>query len=298
MLIVDCFVSLTMRTSFFHRLRQTSPFIFVVMFCFNAGAADVSRSYNFSPVNQFGVQLTASYWNPIIDYVSAISGVRLILKVGRTSADTTSYVLAQEVDFAFTNHLFSNERRKMGWKVFGRRDYPAVRGEIVVPASSPIKELRQLEGAEVAFPGPEALVAYKVPYAHLLSQKVGAKVVFGGNQDGAIAQLLSGKVSAIGANSQLIDGYAMRKNISFRKLWSSEPFNDLALMLSPRVLAEDAKAVIQAFLNMGSDPRGVVILKQVSEMVQFPVLTRFVSANDEDYLSYFQFYLTAPASLH
>ena len=56
-----------------------------------------SPSYNFSPVNQYGIQLTAAYWNPIITYVSEKSGVKLNLKIGRTSADTTSYVLAKEV---------------------------------------------------------------------------------------------------------------------------------------------------------------------------------------------------------
>jgi phosphonate transport system substrate-binding protein len=61
-------------------------------------------TYNFSPVNQYNLQVSASFWNPIIRYVSGKSGVRLNLKLGRTSADTTSFVLAREVDFAFSNH--------------------------------------------------------------------------------------------------------------------------------------------------------------------------------------------------
>jgi phosphonate transport system substrate-binding protein len=259
-------------------------------------AAD--RTYNFSPVNQFGVQLTASYWNPIITYISAKSGVGLTLKMGRTSADTTSFVLAQEVDFAFTNHLFSEERRKMGWTVFGRRDYPPVRGEIVVPENSPIKDIAQLADQDVGFPGPEALIAYKVPYARLLEAKVPVKVVFGGNQDGVIGQLLAGKVKAIGANSQLIDGYAQRENIKFRKLWTSEPFNDLALMVSPRVPPADVERVKQAFLAMGDDPDGRSILKQVSELVKFPIFTRFLPSSDDAYVAYFNFYRIAPTSLH
>lgn len=256
------------------------------------------RTYNFSPVNQFGVQLTASYWNPIIDYVSAKSGVKLLLKVGRTSADTTSYVLAQEVDFAFTNHLFSDERRKMGWKVFGRRDYPPVRGELVVLADSPITDAKQLQDQDVGFAGPEALVAYKLPYAQLLNRGILVRVVFAGNQDGAIAQLRSGKVKAIGANSQLIDGYAKREDIAVRKLWSSEPFNDLALMVSPRVPAEDLKAVAKAFLAMGDDPEGVAILKRVSDLVQFPPFSRFLPSHEDEYQSYYNFYKTSPPILH
>lgn len=260
--------------------------------------ADEPHTYNFSPVNQFGVQLTASYWNPIIDYISAKSGVKLVLKVGRTSADTTSYVLAQEVDFAFTNHLFSEERRKMGWKVFGRRDYPPVRSELVVMADSPITDVKQLHEQDVGYAGPEAFVIYKVSYAYLINRGILPHVVFTGNQDGAIAQLRSGKVKAIGANSQLIDGYVKREGISIRKLWSSEPFNDLALMNSPRVPAEDVKAVAKAFMAMGDDPEGKAILKRVSELVQFPVLNRFIPARDDDYQSYFDFYRTSPPMLH
>ena len=101
-------------------------------------------TYQFSPVNQYGIQVTAAYWNPIIDYVSEKSGVQLRLKIGRTSADTTAYVLAQEVDFVFTNHLFSPEREALGWKVFGRRMTPPLHGQIVVPADSPIRSIRDL----------------------------------------------------------------------------------------------------------------------------------------------------------
>ncbi|KPC55723.1 ABC transporter substrate-binding protein [Pseudomonas amygdali pv. morsprunorum] len=32
----------------------------------------------------------------------------------------------------------------MGWKVFGRRDAPALEGQIVVPADSPIHSLSEL----------------------------------------------------------------------------------------------------------------------------------------------------------
>ena len=126
-----------------------------------AQAAGPTGKYRFSPVNQYGINLTAEYWNPIIAYITEKSGVALELTIGRTSADTTSYVLAHEVEFVFSNHLFSPEREKFGWKVFGRRQTPPIHSQIVVPADSPITELAQLQDQEVAFAGPEALVIYK-----------------------------------------------------------------------------------------------------------------------------------------
>ncbi len=255
-------------------------------------------TYNFSPVNQFGIQLTAAYWNPIIAHVSEKSGVKLNLKIGRTSADTTSYVLANEVEFVFSNHLFSPQREQLGWKVFGRRQTPALQGQIVVPADSPINDLTQLQGKEVAFAGPEAFVIYKVPYAQLLSRKIDVKVVFAGNQDAAFVQLFSGKVAAAGGNSQLVEGYTRRESKKFRVLWSSEPFQDLALMASGKVPEKEVNAVAQAFFQMAQDPMGKEILHRASKEVGLPNDAYFVPASGADYASYRRFFQTAPASLH
>lgn len=263
-----------------------------------AGAAGAEpHSFNFSPVNQYNLKVSASFWNPIIRYVSEKSGVRLNLKLGRTSADTTSYVLAREVDFAFTNHLFSPDREKMGWTVFGRRDAPPVRSQIVVPADSPVKSLAELAGGTVVFPGPEALIAYKVSYAELMRRNVNVNPVFAGNMDAAFTQLFAGRARASGANSQLVENYRGRESKSFRVLWSSAPFNDLALMASPRVPAADVRAVAQAFLGMRKDPEGRRILDAAAELVRSPQPLGFVAATDADYASYRAFYANAPITL-
>jgi phosphonate transport system substrate-binding protein len=253
--------------------------------------------YSFSPVNQFDINLTAAYWNPIISYVSEKSGVKLNLKIGRTSADTTSYVLTNEVEFVFSNHLFSPEREKLGWRVVARRQAPPLVGAIVVPADSPITKLEQLAGKEVAFAGKEAFVGYKVTYAQLLSRKVDVKVVFAGNQNAAFAQLFSGKAFAVGTNSQLAEGYTKREGKKFRVLWTSEPYQDLALMASGKVPEKDVKAVTTAFVDMVKDPRGRDILLQAARETGLPD-SFFIPATGADYASYRRFYQSAPTSLH
>ena len=264
---------------------------------FTGALAQDSGGYRFSPVNQYGISLTAAYWNPIIAWVSERSSVKLALKIGRTSADTTSYVLAQEVEFVFTNHLFSPEREQLGWKVLARRQTPPVHGQIVVPADSPITDLAQLADQEVAFPGPEALVAYKFPYAQLLSRNIPVKVVFGGNQDGALAQLFSGKVKAVGGNSQLIEGYTRREGKKVRVLWSSEAVHDLALMSASKVPDKDAKAVAAAFVEMARDVKGRDVLEQASRAVGLPVAAGFIASNGSEYGPYRKFYQSAPTQL-
>lgn len=262
-----------------------------------AGSPALAQEYRFSPVNQYGIKLTAEYWNPIIQYVSDKSGVKLALKIGRTSADTTSYVLAQEVEFVFSNHLFSPDRDQLGWKVFGRRNAPPVYGQIVVPADSPIRDISELAGQDVGFAGPEALVIYKIPYAHLLSRGIEVRVVFGGNQDSSLTQMFSGKVRAAGGNSQLVEGYARREGKAVRVLWQSEPFLDLALMASEKVPEKDVAAVAAAFFGMHADPRGRDILARAAQTVKMATDAYFVPATRADYAAYRRFYQTAPAFL-
>ena len=262
-----------------------------------AARAQDENVYRFSPVNQYGINVTAAYWNPVMAYVSQKSGVKLQLKIGRTSADTTAFVLAQEVEFVFSNHLFSPEREQLGWKVFGRRLAPAVHGQLIVPDESPITELAQLAGKAVAFPGPEALVAYKFPAAQLMGRKVDFKTVFGGNMDGALAQLFSGKVAAAGVNSQLAEGYARREGRKYRVLWSGPALHDLALMASAKVPEKVRAAVSKAFVGMHADPRGREILQQASAQVGLTGEAYFIASDGSEYASYREFYRTAPLLL-
>lgn len=259
--------------------------------------AGTETAYRFSPVNQYGINLTAAYWNPILSHVSEKSGVRLQLKIGRTSADTTAYVLAQEVEFVFSNHLFSPDRERMGWRAIARRQTPPIHSQILVFSESPITRLEELRGLEVVFPGPEALVAYKFSAAHLMAQGIDFKPVFGGNMDGAFAQLAAGKAAAVGANSQLAEGYTRREGRTFRALWTSPPLHDLALMVSAKVPDRVRRAVSQAFVGMLNDPKGREVLAHASTLVGLPGLAGFVPSDGSEYEVYREFYRTAPPAL-
>lgn len=262
-----------------------------------AAPAATPNVYRFSPVNQWDISKTAAYWNPIIQYVSDKSGIKLELKIGRTSADTTAYVLAKEVEFVFSNHLFSPEREALGWKVFARRWTPPLHGQIAVPVDSPVKTLDELKGQEVVFAGPEAFIGYKITYAELLSRGIDIKVVFAGNQNAAFAQLFSGKAKAVGSNSALVDGYAAKEGKQFRSLWLSEGFHDLALMASSKVPEKDVKIVASTFIGMHRDPAGKAILQKASAEVGLDPQAYFLPATTADYASYRKFYQSAPLNL-
>lgn len=246
--------------------------------------------YAFGVLNHRSLQATAAYWNPILNYVSMRSGVPLELHIGRTANETTDRVVAGQLDFAYTNHLFSPKRDKLGWRVLARQDSPGIRGQIVVLENSPIRTLQQLEGRTVVFANPYGMTGYYVPMDRLMRAGVSVIPVFSGNQEASMGQLASGQVAAAGVNHQIMADFAQRRQIEYRVLAESEPYFDLAVMASPRVEAADADKVREAFIGMARDTDGLAVLQHAARSLGLPQARGFVPADDRDYNNYRTFF--------
>jgi phosphonate transport system substrate-binding protein len=214
----------------------------------------------FGVLNQQSPALTAERWNPILHYASTVSGVPLQLKMGRTVQDTDAMMARGEFDFVFTNHNFQSEFDTFGFKVIARWAGEPIRAVIAVPADSPIQNLHQLEGKRVSFPSTDAFVAYAVPLVALKRAGVRVEQVFGGNQEGTLAQLKAKRVEAGAVNSRFLSQYAEREHVQFREIYVSEGFPDLAVIAHPRVPAATVERVRRALLGMSSDPAAAPVL--------------------------------------
>lgn len=264
---------------------------FSVLWLCAAGAAFAEEaSYAFSVLNQRSPVLSAQYWNPILAYVHKKSGVELRLKMGKTAPETTALTIKGEAQFAYTNHLFTVERAKLGWKVIARPATDGIRGQIVVPADSAISRLEDLDRQNVAFPSAEAFAGYRVPMDTLLRKGIQVTPAFAGNQEGAIGQMKSGRVAAAGVNEDVMAAFGKREKYAYRSIWSSEEFKDLPIMASPVVSEAMVRAVQQAFIGMLADPEGKKILEQGAQLLKLGHPVGFVAASDKDYENYREFY--------
>jgi phosphonate transport system substrate-binding protein len=68
-------------------------------------------------------------------------------------------------------------------------------------------------------------------------------------------------------------------------------------MVSPRVPADDVRAVAGAFFGMDKDPEGRRILAAAAELVHAQAPVSFVAASDADYAGYRAFYADAPVNV-
>jgi phosphonate transport system substrate-binding protein len=166
-----------------------------------------------------------------------------------------------------------------------------IRGQIVVPQDSAIKSLHELNGKEVAFPTPDAFAAYWLPMDALLKAKVNVKQVFTSNQEASIAQLKVGTVAAATVNDTVIERYARREGFEYRLLWNSEIYNDLCIMVSPKVPKEKVDAVRDALVGMVKDPEGLKVLKAGAELLKInETNVGFIASDNRDYDNYRSFY--------
>lgn len=262
----------------------------IALYAPQAGAQH--KPYTFYVLHQRTISLTAQYWNPILTYVSAKSGVPLELKLAKNARDGNAIAEAGGYDFQYTNHFFTPERDRLGWRVIARPAGPGIRSQIVVPVDSPIQSLQELHGKEVAFVTPDGFTGYWLPMDALLRAKVDVKVVFTGNQEASSAQLRINKVAAAGVNSSVMARYGRRENFEYRALWTSDIYQDLCIMANPKVPREKVAAVRAALVSMAKDPEGRKVLQDGADLLKMNSDLGFVSADDRDYDNYRKFYKT------
>jgi len=250
------------------------------------------QPHTFYVLHQRTVSLTAQYWNPILTHVSKKSGVPLELKLAKTAQEGNANAEAGKYDFLYTNHFFTPERDRLGYKVIARPAGPGIRSQIVVPVDSPIQSLQDLEGKEVGFVSPDGFTGYWLPLDALLRANVNVKVVFTGNQEASSAQLRVNKIAAAGVNSSVMARYGRREGFQYRALWTSEPYGDLCIMANPRVDPEKVTAVRAALINMVNDPEGRKVLEAGADLLKMNGDLGFVAAEDREYDNYRKFYRT------
>jgi phosphonate transport system substrate-binding protein len=250
------------------------------------------KAYTFYVLNQRSVALTAQYWNPILTYVGRKSGVPLELKLAKTAQEGNAIAEKGGYDFQYTNHFFTPERDGLGWKVIARPAGPGIRSQIVVPEDSPVQTLHDLNGKDVGFVTPDGFTGYWLPYDALLRAKVKVNVVFTGNQEASSAQLRVNKIAAAGVNSSVMARYGRRESFAYRALWTSEIYQDLCIMVNPKVPADKVAAVRAALIGMVNDPEGRKVLEAGAELLKSTGDLGFVTAEDKDYDNYRKFYRT------
>lgn len=226
-------------------------------------------------LNQQSASRTAERWNPILRYLGDTTGLSFTLRMGATVQETNAMMGRGEFDLVFSNHNFRPEYDGV-YKVLARWSEKPIYGVIAVLQDNPAKALKDLQGKKVVFPSRNAFVAYAVPMVALRNAKVGIEPVFAAHQEGALAQLKAGGVTAAAVNSRFLTQYAAQNGLAYREIFTSPGYADLPISVHPRVPAEQAQAIRKALTSMRGNPKATDALATAA-------FDGFAPASDHDY---------------
>ena len=220
----------------------------------------------------------AKRWVPILQYLSAKSGVELSFQTARDIPTFQQEMQAGLYDFAFINPVhYTIFHRSSGYEAFAREKDGKLTGVLVARRNS-VRTLEDLRGMPIAFPSPSAIAATAIPLAHLKERRIAVEPQYVVSMDSVYRAVAKGMFIAGGGEMRTLSMLdpAIREQLEI--IWQAEPLPPFVFAAHPRVAAADVARLRKAMEDMHNDPRGAALLKSIS----FAGIT---ATSDADYVA-------------
>lgn len=211
-----------------------------------AGAAEPA-AYSFAAIPQGPPEQVRAVWLPIVERLSADSGVPLRLRVYSKVEDFQAALASGAVDFAFANPvqvIRAFERARYRPLV---RDERPIRGVLFVAADSPITSADRLAEQEVAFVGLWAVCSVSL---RARTRPLHVRPKFVGTAANAYKNVLLGIVAAGGLLDTTLAEAPPEVRARLRVVYETPPMVSHALIVHPRVRRVAARRVAAAALAL------------------------------------------------
>ena len=167
------------------------------------------------------------------------------------------------LDFAYLNpyHQLLAHR----WQGFVPlvRDRTPLKGLVVIPKASPIRSIRNLQGAVVAFPSPNAFAASLLIRALLARESILISPQYLGNHSNVYRSVVLQRSQAGGGVNLTLEQERPEVRDQLRVLWTTPGFAAHPFSASGRVPAAVRSRVRDGFELLGRSPAGRRLLQEV-----------------------------------
>jgi len=239
-----------------------------------AGAQTV---YSFGVVPQFEPRKLAAIWKPILKELEERSGLKFKMVGSPDIASFEATVMEERFDFAYMNPYHAmRAAEKLGYEPLVRDGQRFLYGILVVQNGSPIKDVRELNGRDIAFPAPNALAASLLMRTDLTSlHGIQINPVYVQTHSSVYLHVAKGLTVAGGGVMSTLkrQGPEIRSNL--RILYKTRSMQPHPVTAHPRVPKEHRELVRRTFLELAKSAEGAALLAKVP--MRKPVVA---SAND------------------
>lgn len=244
----------------------------------SAGAACAQQtSYTFGVVPQESASQLAANWTPVLVALSDKSGIKLSFATAPDVPTFERRLAAGEYDFAYMNpYHFVVYHAKPGYRALARAKGERIRGLLVVRKDSPVREMKDLSGATLAFPTPAAFGATLLVQAELRRQHLPFKAAFVKSHNSVYRGVVKGLYPAGGGVPRTLDLLDPAISRELRVVWASQPYTSHAIATRPQLDAAVRSRVLAAMMQMSLEPAQLKLLAEIG-------FDGFEPAQDQDW---------------
>ena len=246
-------------------LVSARMFICLVLAAGSAYAAD-PKPLVLSVVPRLPVTVTHRDWSPFVDRLVRAIHQPVELRVFNTFAEFEGHAVSGHADLIFANpYQLVQLRRKQGFIPLVRDGARQLSGSLVVRSAGPITSVRALDGAQIAFPHPNAFGASLYMRA-LLEREYGIRFtpVYVTTHGNVYRNVILGKVAAGGGVNITLNQEPPVVQAQLRVLYQTPGVAAHPLSAHPRVSAALREQITNAVLGMSEDAAGREILQRVT----------------------------------
>lgn len=251
------------------RSRGTlATLLLLCAFTTNAAIAQAARAarppasvLTVSIVPQFPAERLHAEWQPILDRLTASTGLRFSLVFQETIPAFEAAFLEGKQDLVLMNPYHAvMARRAQGYEPL-LRDQTPLTGILVVRKDSGIHTLAELAGQQIAYPAPNAFGASLYMRA-LLAKEPGLVThpVYVETHGNVYRRVAIGDFVAGGGVNQTLADSAPELRAMLRVLYETPPAASHPLCAHPRVPAEIRQRVTEALIRLRGDASGRLLL--------------------------------------
>lgn len=222
------------------------------------------QAYSFAVVPQFTPVDIGIRWTPLLKRLEADTGFTFQLRVRDKIPAFEAEFMRGDPDFVYLNPYHMVMAAKARGYVPLVRSAESLHGILVVDRNGPVKTLADINGANLAFPSPNAFGASLYMRAYLSEkEKLVFTPVYVGTHQNVYRHVLLGEEAAGGGIMATLEREPESMRSRLHTLLKTPESASHPVAVHPRVPREAREKVARALIAMNRDPAGRKLLEDV-----------------------------------
>lgn len=224
-----------------------------------------AREYTFGIVPQQSSAKLARLWGPILQKLSADTGLQLKLVTAKNIPTFEKRLAEGKYDFAYMNpYHFTVYSQAPGYVALGHQKNKSIRGIIVVRKDSSAGSLEDLGDSTIAFPAPAAFAATILTQAELNQRAIPFTPRYVSSHDSVYLAVARGLAAAGGGVLRTLKNTDPAVRDQLRIFWKTPKYTPHAFSAHPDVSEQDREKIQNALVVMDTTQEGRDLLQAIS----------------------------------